>query len=376
MKILIWIPYRTSLAPSRHHLLPLLCKMSQRGHEITIITSLRDYEINRLTFKGPLPSEGGSIISRIRHAFSELLKQINNEYDIVICSKALPSSLGTLYSFYKLKMLPPLVLHVDDYEVDFVKSRTNIPLLPLIYKFIMYNAKSINLTIAASFGLFQLYKRITKNVVYLPCSTNLDVFNPYTYKEHQRSSEIPKFMWCGSIDEHFENLMLLFHAVRLSKSKFKVIIIGGGKKLVELRKVVSILGISGKVEFKGKVEHEVLPQVLSEGDFAVLPLTRTLLNSCKAPIKLFEYMAMCLPIIATDVGEPAYMIRKIGNGIVVKDSNEMAKAMDNFVYEEKYWKAKGILGRKYLEEKQNWNVLSKCLEDLLSNLLQDQAWKR
>jgi len=370
VRVLTWIPYRTSLAPARYHLIPLLHKMHRRGHEVTIVSSLIDYKINELVFKGPSLSKSGySIMSRIVWTFSEFLKEVNNGYDVVICSKALPSSLGVLYPMHKLKMLPPLVLHVDDYEVDFVKSRTRIPLLPLLYKFTMYKAKNLNLTITSSFSLFQLYKRITENVTYLPPSADLDMFNPLAYKRRQRCSEVPRFVWCGSIDEHFKNLMLVFHALRLSKRKFKLTIIGGGRKLVELKKVASFLGVLGKVEFTGYVKHEFLPQVLSEGDFALLPLAKTLLNACKSPIKLFEYMAMGLPIIATDVGEPAYMIRKIGNGVVVNNSKEMAEAIDEFIDESDYWRAKGMLGRKYLEEKQNWDILSKRLEDLLNNLL-------
>jgi glycosyltransferase involved in cell wall biosynthesis len=47
----------------------------------------------------------------------------------------------------------------------------------------------------------------------------------------------------------------------------------------------------------------------------------------------------------------------------------MAEAIDEFIDESDYWRAKGMLGRKYLEEKQNWDILSKRLEDLLNNLL-------
>jgi len=103
----------------------------------------------------------------------------------------------------------------------------------------------------------------------------------------------------------------------------------------------------------GYIKHRKMPYILSSIDFALLSLTNNLLNACKALTKLFEYIAIGLLVVASNVDEPTYMIRNVGNGIIVNDEKEMAKVMDGFVRNREFWRSKGMLGRKYLEERQN-----------------------
>ena len=92
---------------------------------------------------------------------------------------------------------------------------------------------------------------------------------------------------------------LLEAAVMLPGQRF--LIVGGGDRLDYLQDAADRLGLGGRVDFVGRVPHESIPVFLGEAGLAVLPNRPGPDTRYSAPLKLVEYMAAGLPLVAADV---------------------------------------------------------------------------
>ncbi len=77
---------------------------------------------------------------------------------------------------------------------------------------------------------------------------------------------------------------------------------GEGEKISQLREKARRLGVEGRIMFHGQVSPLEVRTHLSRAAVAVLPLTNDLISACfTSPLKLFEYMAAGIPIVASDL---------------------------------------------------------------------------
>ena len=111
-----------------------------------------------------------------------------------------------------------------------------------------------------------------------------------------------------------------------------------------------------------------VPKLLAEMDLGILPMGDQLVWKTASPLKLFEYAASGLPIIATDIaahrleGEPEWI------GLVTCDQmiEAMVRKIQSWAIDDKIEKL-GYLARKELHEKYTWDH---AITDALKNLEQ------
>ena len=79
-----------------------------------------------------------------------------------------------------------------------------------------------------------------------------------------------------------------------------LLIAGGGQRLTELKAMAERIGLKNII-FTGEVRHHSVPGILSHAKMAVLPNINSGPSAFSSPLKLFEYMAFGLPIVASDI---------------------------------------------------------------------------
>ncbi|MBF0456472.1 MAG: glycosyltransferase family 4 protein [Nitrospirae bacterium] len=81
-----------------------------------------------------------------------------------------------------------------------------------------------------------------------------------------------------------------------------LVIAGGGERLNELRAMAESMGLAKRITFTGQLSHtDVIRKYLREAKIAVIPNLTESVSMYSSPLKMFEYMALNVPIAASDI---------------------------------------------------------------------------
>ena len=85
-------------------------------------------------------------------------------------------------------------------------------------------------------------------------------------------------------------------------------LIGTGKALPRMRELARELEIDDIIEFKGMVDHDRVPGLLRDCAVCVAPYQGSH-NQYNCPMKLYEYMGMKIPVVASAWGDIPNIVR-------------------------------------------------------------------
>lgn len=131
---------------------------------------------------------------------------------------------------------------------------------------------------------------------------DLDMFESALANRSWPAAEEPVgLVYIGSL-HHERNLMALCEAVRLANATemmFHLKLIGSGSQADELAQVAA--QSDGMIDVLPPVPHQAIPGILEQEHVGVLPFPDEEKFRVSSPIKLFEYMAAGMPILATRI---------------------------------------------------------------------------
>lgn len=162
-----------------------------------------------------------------------------------------------------------------------------------------------------------------------------------------------------------------FEAIKLVKEKFsnvKVLVIGDGPLLFELKEQVLRLKLTDNVIFTGT--RDDIPDLLSIMDVFVLS---SLWEGM--PLTVLEAMACKTPIVATNVDGVSEAIQEGKTGILVppKNSKKMANEIINILEDKEFRKALGERARKALVKNFPLKKMVREISDLYAQLYFDRT---
>jgi glycosyltransferase involved in cell wall biosynthesis len=293
------------------------------------------------------PFAGTDEVRVIFGGFAHLSSKKNN-YDLIYVSKPWLRSAG-LGLMLGRRFGIPVVLDMDDYDI----SKDS------------YLLGRFDGIVVASRELQRLFKPYSP--LYLPNSTDLDVFDPTRFPP--RASNKCTIVWSGIMYDYIQLECLIF-ALRQMKEDALIFFSGDGPKKEKLVRLAKSLGVEQKTVFSEWGKKSAVPQRLAMADIGVVYTSETQFDLCKCPGKLFEYMAMKLPVVTTCVGEAGYTVRETGCGLEVppNDPGALASAFDYLIRNPAERKIMGLRGRDYLLEKQNFSILGSRLDSFFSNV--------
>ena len=120
---------------------------------------------------------------------------------------------------------------------------------------------------------------------------------------------------------HGVDLLLdAFAHLRARNSKLRLLIVGNGPQRDALVTRTSELGITESVVFTGSVPHHQMASMLATMDAGVAPYL-DVPNFYFSPLKIYEYMATGLPIVASNAGEISTMVQHGETGLLCSPGN-------------------------------------------------------
>ncbi len=138
------------------------------------------------------------------------------------------------------------------------------------------------------------------------------------------------------------------------RSDIRVVLIGGGDSIPDLRSLVTELDLDRVVHFAGRVPDDELRRWLSTADVCVAPDPVNPLNNLSTMNKILEYMAMAKPIVSFGLVETQ---RSAGEAALYARDNDCDDFGDRLIElldDAPRRKRMGRLGRDRLIERLSW----------------------
>lgn len=102
----------------------------------------------------------------------------------------------------------------------------------------------------------------------------------------------------------------------------RLVIVGDGAYLPQLKDLALQLGLSDSVEFIGWVDFAEVPGYIAAGDVCITTFLKEVVHSDNCnPHKLFQYMAARKPVLASDCYETSRHVIESGAGLVYDSSD-------------------------------------------------------
>jgi glycosyltransferase involved in cell wall biosynthesis len=124
-----------------------------------------------------------------------------------------------------------------------------------------------------------------------------------------------------------DTLVEAFASVASRVPAASLLLVGDGPERERLESTVAALGLRSRVTFTGAVSHDDVPSWLLAMDVAVAPYP-ALDGFYFSPLKVMEYMAAALPVVASAIGQIGSVIDHGRTGVLVPAGDAAALARE------------------------------------------------
>lgn len=297
-------------------------------------------------------------------ALYKLTRRGVKNYDLVFERYSIFGVVGALLAKYR-KL--PFVLEVNyTSNSPLVRRRSALlkPLARITDRWVFRTATLITpVSSALRDELVQRYGVPVEKALVLP-----NAADPANFKTRDREHFFTRTKTIGFVGGFYlwhglDILIKAFATIAGSFPEARVLLIGDGPELEKTRLLVAELRLSKQVIFGGRKMHHELPKIMSEFYLGVMPDS----NDYGSPMKIFEYMALGLPVVAPDYGPIHDAITNGKQGLIFERRNisALAEALAKLLSDRELAESYGSCGRATVVSERNWNAnVSKILAAL------------
>lgn len=174
-----------------------------------------------------------------------------------------------------------------------------------------------------------------------------------------------KIVFSGVMYHHRGLDVLLEAAPKIIKEipQTKLVLLGDGPEMKKLKDIVKKENLDSNIEFRGWVDRKDIPGQLANASIAIGPLKRTTVTENALPIKVLEYMASSLPILAKTGTLPEDVLKDDENGWFIENSSELS---EKIIKLEKNPDLVEKMGKKSLEmvQKFSWDKIARSIIEI------------
>ncbi|MDL1979229.1 MAG: glycosyltransferase family 4 protein [Deltaproteobacteria bacterium] len=305
--------------------------VSDNGYHVTVVSFLDTgqevFEIldGRKIYRIPLPSNRGkrsSMFTFILH----VVKFVNrHDFSIVHIHH-------TCAYFSLIRMLASngakFVYHTTSYPISNTRLQAQKDMIitfiqSLLMNKIIVQSEELKEKLIGIRGL--------KRTEVIPVGFNRKILYPIAENEKRRLRNLlnihkngPVLVYCGVIAKlrQLDRLMEAFKKVQTIFEDVKLVMIGDGNALEEIKTLASSLQIEKNMIFTGRIPHHEVVNYIGIGDIGIsyIPINEN--YHYNPPLKTFEYLACGLPTVATRTVSNCKIIKHDFNGILCNDSPE------------------------------------------------------
>lgn len=230
------------------------------------------------------------------------------------------------------------------------------------------------------------------------CFDGIMTADPFTLRRLARTGESHKLVFHnfpnldffpppGPAPKHFDvvyrggiskraGTFVLLDALRIlavRSQTVRVLLLGyfdGGSAEQQIRKRISELGLESSIEIRARIDHEEMASALAQARVGICPLQPVPKFLLNIPVKVFEYWACGLPVIASDLPPIRPYFRSTNAGILfeAESPNGLARAIEWMLDHPDAVTRMGANGRAAVIERFNNRVEVRKLERFCTRL--------
>ncbi len=263
------------------------------------------------------------------------------------------------------KLAIPSIIKVDDavYEKSSGLKSLQRKIEKMISTRSLSKASKVLVSNLPSKEIMKSYYKINEEkIAIVPNGVDLSFFKT-------KNRDPNKIVFSGVMYHHRGLDVLLETAPKIVKEvpETKLVLLGDGPEMKKLKEIVKQKKLDSNVEFKGWIDRKDIPEHLSNASIGIGPLKRTTVTENALPIKVLEYMASSLPIIAKTGTLPEDVLKDDENGWFVENSSELCekiiKLEQNPELVEKMGKNSLSMVQKF-----SWEIIVKSIIDIYEQL--------
>jgi len=316
---------------------------------------LQKYGIEYGFYAGLLGSET-SPIPDLRSYFSVVARL--RSCDILLLHRQ-----GNLLAYLTLlmsKLMGKKAIYDFDDALFAHEASRNVTLHRIWYGCLPNIIKKCDMVTAGSHFLVEYASSLNENVHLIPTPVDTALFHPLN-KVPSTQKEII-IGWMGQANFHVENLRILVEPLAELSKKYPIRL-----KLVSalgVEEVKHMFGEIGTLSVDYGLDRMVslreVPELMSDFDISVAPITNDTFSKGKCAMKALESMAMGIPVVASAVGEHNYLIKEGVNGFLAATPDEWVKKLAALIEDEALRKRIGQNGLETVKEE--GYSLQRCAE--------------
>ena len=201
--------------------------------------------------------------------------------------------------------------------------------------------------------------------IYVVCNTiNLDNISLKNIKESENHIIL---CYAGGIGYH-RGLQTVIKAFSLleNKNDFKFWILGRGSYDNKLKELVKKYGLDDNVIFWGHKPFAEMLEFLDKSNLAVIPHLKSEHTDSTIPHKLFQYMYLKKPVLASDCLPIKRIVEETDSGFIFESDNEkdLSELLTTIYNQKEMLDLKGENGKLWVEKKYNWLCDSEVLQNI------------
>ncbi len=349
------------------HISELVNALSALGHQVTILTAMRGgmssdleaeiIEVGAEVLPTPIEASSGApayILTKERYALGvsaamlERLLQLSahGAFDMIYERYSLWSAAG-VRAARKLRIPclvevnAPLVAEQRRYRELFLTSEAEA------IESEVFGEADVLLTVSAPLKAYALSRGAdpTRTIV-LPNGVDPGRFHPAVEPEPLEGAQgkfVLGFVGSFKVWHGIEVLLEAFRGLLARSSVYHLLLVGDGPLRGWIDGYVRGARLEGTVTITGWVPHEHLPGLIQRMDVAVAPYP-FLEDFYFSSLKLFEYMAVGKPVVASRIGQIQEVIQDGATGLLVQpgDTEDLVEKIDRLHHDPRLRETLGI----------------------------------
>jgi glycosyltransferase involved in cell wall biosynthesis len=323
MHILILPRYTARGASSRYRFWQYVPGLLRAGHEVEVKPLLGDGYLTELYSTGR--RRGHWLAAGYAARFLCALRR--GRYDVVLCEHEAFPFFPVAAEMFVTQLSSRFILDYDD--AAFCKY-DRWPVLRQKIPRLMRTAKTV---VVGNSHLAEYARRFTPHVAVIPTVVDLAA---YPIRQDVDGSSSVRIVWIGTpmTASYLQPLIPELSRLQKKHPRLNFRLIGAGS-----------FPTNGLRTESREWSIATEGQLLSECDIGIMPLSDTEFTRGKCGLKLIQYMACGLPVVASPVGANCEIVEENGNGYLAANAQEWFDKLDALVVNVDLRKRLGASGR-------------------------------